>query len=583
MTIVAKNPEIGQGIKTSFPMIIADELDVDWASVRIEQADLDDSKFGGQMTGGSFATPFNWTPMRQVGAAARSMFVTAAAQIWNVSPSECRTATGKVIHEASNRSIAYGELAEKVATLPPPPLDSVKLKGPKEYRIIGKTKPGADTRAIVTGQALFGIDVKVPGMLHAVFEKCRVFGGTVAKANLEEIRKLPGVKHAFVVERPIIHDSVLPADPGLENGIAIVAETWWQAQSARRKLQVSWNEGPRASQSSAAFAQRAEQLSKEAPQRTIRSDSDVEAALKAADKVVEAAYAYPFIAHAPLEPQGATAVWKDGSIEIWTTSQSPGSGRRMIAQALGIEEKNVQVHMVRGGGGFGRRATNDYIVEAAYIAKQAGAPVKLLWSREDDMTHNYYRPGGFQYMKAGLDNSGKVTAWRDHFVSYGEGERYVNSGAMGLMEFPQRFVKNFALHSSVQPLGIKTGTLRAPSSNAFAFVIQSFIDELAAAAKKGSDSVPSGTPEQRRAASGAFPRRTRWIRASRHGRVSHEGRLTTGRREVELGKALLAQVNRPGRCLPFQPFRVFRRSSGGYGGRGQQGQGQQGVGCRRCG
>jgi isoquinoline 1-oxidoreductase subunit beta len=484
VTIVAKNPEAGQGIKTMLPMLIAEELDVAWNSVKIEQADLDDVRFAPQFLGGSTATPSNWTPMRQVGAAGRQLFITAAAQTWNVPAAECTTASGRVLHAASNRSLGYGELAAKVAALPAPNLAEVKLKDPAEYKIIGHTQTGTDVKAIVTGQPVFGIDVEVPGMLYAVYEKCGVFGGTVTKANLEEIRKLPGVKHAFVVERPVITDTVLPADPGLENGIAIVAETWWHAQSAREKLQVTWNEGPRASLSSAGFAQRADEMSKQAPQRTIRTDGDVEGALKNAAKTVEAAYSYPFISHATLEPQVAAAHWKDGSLELWCASQAPSIGCRMVAQTLGMAEKDIRIHQVRGGGAFGRRYLHDFLAEAAIISKQADAPVKLVWSREDDMRHDYYRAGGFQYLAGGLDSSGKIVAWRNHFISYGDGNRFIANGAMGPTEFPQRFVPNYALHASVQPLGIRTGPLRAPSSNAFAFVIQSFIDELAHAAGK---------------------------------------------------------------------------------------------------
>lgn len=485
VTIMAKNPELGQGVKTMLPMMIADEMDADWKQVKIEQADFDDKKYAGQIAGGSTATPTNWTPMRQAGAGARALLITAAAQTWNVPESQLSTSGGKVMDKSTNKSIGYGELASKIVSLPMPALNTLKLKDPSQYTIIGRSQTQYDLPNIVTGKPIFAIDMQLPGMAYAVYEKCGVFGGKPVSANLDEIKKLPGVKTAFLVnDRPEITTPVIPGDPGLENGVAIVAETWWAAQSARKKLQVQWDEGPRKTGSSTAYTAKADELHKNGPKWTIRKDGDPDAAFGSAAKVVEAAYSYPFISHAPLEPQNCTAHYENGKLTIWSNSQIPGNGRRLASQVTGVPEEDITFHMVRGGGGFGRRLTNDYCAEAAYIAKQAGMPVKLLWAREDDMQHDYYRPGGFQYLKGGVDASGKLVAWHNHFVSYGAGQQFASAAAMGPTEFPQRFIPNYHLEASVQELAIRTGSLRAPSSNAFAFVIQSFIDELAHAAGK---------------------------------------------------------------------------------------------------
>ncbi len=473
VTIMAQNPEIGQGVKTMLPMLIAEELDVAWSQVRVEQGDFDPSRFRGQFAGGSMATPMHYNSMRQVGAVGRAMLVEAAAQQFGVSADECTTSEGVVHHAKSGRSAGYGELAAAAAKLDAPSTNSVALKDPKDFKIIGTRIAGVDNPSITTGKPLFGIDVNVPGMKYAAFERCAVHGGTVASANLDEVLAAPGVTDAFVIQ----------ADSGV-NGVAIVGDSWWLVDQARRLLSVTWNEGEGASQSSAGFAARAEELAGATPERSLKADGDAAAALGSAAKTVKASYSYPFLAHAPLEPQNTTAHWQNGKIEMWAPTQTPQQAQAEVAKALGIEAAAVTIHLTRMGGGFGRRLYNEPMIEAAEIAKRVGSPVKLVWSREDDTRHDRYRPAGFHHLEGGVDDTGKLVAWSDHFVTFGDGTRFADSATMSPSEFPATFVENFSVGVSQMPLAMPTGALRAPTSNAISFVMQSFIDELAHAAGK---------------------------------------------------------------------------------------------------
>jgi isoquinoline 1-oxidoreductase beta subunit len=482
VTIMARASESGQGMRNMLPMLIAEELDVDWKDVRVQQAELNEKIYGAQFSGGSANTPQGWEPMRRVGAAGRMLLITAAAQTWGVPEPECTTQSGRVLHAGSGRSAAYGELADKAAALPAPALSSVKLKDPKDYRIIGHSQAGVDTHGIVTGKPLFGIDVQLPGMLYAAIEKAPVFAGKVKSANIEQIKALPGVRHVLVIDGGITPAAFTPWEPGMEPGIAIVADTWWQAQKARKQLKVDWDLGPAATQSTDGFKKRAEELLVAAPGTTVRKYGDVDAALRSSAKVVEATYQYPLIAHVTMEPQGATAHWKDGKLEMWSTSTLPVDGRGLVAKTLGIQESDISTHMVRSGGSFGRRLQNDYAVEAAWIAKRIDAPVKLLWSREDDIGHDAFRPGGTVGLKAGLDAQGKITAWRHHLVTFGDAKHSASGGGIGADTYPAGFPPAYALYTSAQPLMLRAGALRAPGDNAYCWVAQSFLDEVAHAA-----------------------------------------------------------------------------------------------------
>ncbi len=471
VTIVSKQPEMGQGVKTSLPMVIAEQLEVAWKDITIEQGDFDEKKYGNQGAGGSNSTPNNYDNFHLVGATARTMLVEAAAQTWGVPASECRAENATVIH-SSGKKLTYGQLAAKAATLPVPAKEAVKLKEPKDFKLLGQRISQFDTPKIVTGKPLFGIDTKLPGMLYAVYEKCPAFGGKVVSANLDQIKTLPGVKDAFVIEGNGKVKELVP-------GIAIVADSTWAAFSARKQLKVVWDEGKVASESWENFVSQAKEKAAQPGQRTLRKDGDPDAALASAAKVVEANYVYPFISHANLEPQNTTAYWNDGVMEVWSPTQIPTIGAGLVSRVLGIAPEKIKLHITRAGGGFGRRIGADYLIEAAAIAHKLKAPVKLTWSREDDLRHDQYRPGGLHFLKGGVDAKGKVVAWKNHFFTFGEGGSPGSGGGLSPDEFPGRWIANYQAEQTMFDTGWPMGPWRAPGSCVFAWVIHSFIDELA--------------------------------------------------------------------------------------------------------
>jgi len=554
VTILAQNPEIGQGVKTMLPMLIAEELDVSWDQVTVEQADLNTDLYAAQFAGGSRATPTHFMPQRQVGASARHVLLGAAAQRWGVDREELTTEAGVVHHRASGRSAGYGELVDEAATLPAPDPETIPLKDASEFTIIGTDKGNVDIDAIVTGEPLFGIDFTLPGMLYAVYQKCPVYGGGVVRANLDEVRAAPGVQDAFVIEGG---DDL----QGLLSGVAIVGDNWWLVNQARENvLQVEWDEGATASQSSAGFdADARALLERDAPGMPLRSDGDFAGSWSTAEHRVEADYDYPFLAHAPLEPQNCTALFDDGRLELWAPTQTPARGRGMAAEVLGIAEEDITLHLERMGGGFGRRLYNDFLVETAAIAERLeGTPVKLLWTREDDTRHDMYRPGGWHRLQGGVNADGELQAWRNHFVSFGEGDRFASSAGLGDDEFPAGCVPHMEMGASLMPFGIPTGALRAPGSNALAFVYQSFLDELADEAGGGPPPLPTRPP------GGGRP-------GDRAGSGPHEPRAGGGRRDVRMGQpGESASGSRHGHRLPLLPHGVRGGGGRGHGGPGRR-------------
>jgi isoquinoline 1-oxidoreductase subunit beta len=472
--IYSKGPEIGQGIKTAFPLIIAEELDAKWSDVVVEQAPVNPAVYGRQSAGGSRSIPDSWDQLRQAGAVARMMLIGAAAASWKVPADQCTTRDSAVWN--GKRSLKYGALVAKASAQPVPDPVTVKLKQRSEYRLLGKSYTGVDNHKVVTGEPLFGIDQSLPGLKCAVYEKCPATGGKVRSANLDEIRKLPGVRDAFVIEGNGKPTEVMP-------GVAIIADTTWAAFQARKQLRVEWDESGASKDSWKDILQRAALLGKQATgEKTTIATGDTGAALAHATKTVDAFYTYPFVSHSPLEPQNCTAWAHDGIVEFWAPTQTADRALQTVAGALGVPVEQIKINQTRVGGGFGRRLMNDYVCEAGAIAQRARIPVKLVWTREQDMAHDFYRPGGFHSLAGGLDADGRLVAWRNHFITFStDGTNPVSGGNMPAEEFPAQNLPNYLLTQTMLPLATPCGPWRAPRSCSVAWVIQSFLHELAMA------------------------------------------------------------------------------------------------------
>lgn len=477
VVIGAKNAEIGQGAKTMLPMLIAEELDLDWAQVRIEQTHADQAVFGAQSAGGSRTTPREWLPMRRAGATARAMFVGAAAKRWGVAADTLTTASGKV-RDPAGRTLSYAALAADAAAMPVPNPESLPLKPASAFRIIGQPIGSVDTPAIVAGKPLFGIDLKLPGMLHAVLVTCPAFGGLLKSANLAEVQALPGVAKVLTIKGDGQAESLV-------DGVAILAKSWWSANKARAALRVAWDDGAQTGFASEGYAAQAAVRHGGKGDAEVLRDGAIEAAFAEAAKRVTADYHYPFLAHGTLEPQNCTALFKDGGIEIWAPTQNPEAGRALVAKALNLPPERIRINLVRIGGGFGRRLMNDYMVQAAAIAAQVpGTPVKLLYSREDDFQRDFYRPAGWHRFRAAIDGKGRLTGLHDHFVTPGREGKAVRGGDLGATELPAGLGPAVLFERSLVETNMPTGWLRAPGSNGLAFAFQGFLDEVAEAAGK---------------------------------------------------------------------------------------------------
>jgi isoquinoline 1-oxidoreductase beta subunit len=493
--LVVTRSEMGQGVRTALAMILAEELGADWSRVKIEQGDCD-PQYGDMTTGGSMSIRSTWDPLRKAGASARDMLLTAAAQTWGVTKEECSPTGESVIeHKKTGRKLTYGQLAVKAASVPVP--KDVPLKAPKDYRIVGTKRARVDGQHIVIGEAHYGIDTKVPGMLFAVVARPPVFGGKVKKFDATRALAVPGVRKVFempAVEMPPLFGEERKPDSGhqhyLWGGVAVVADSTWQAIAGRRALTIDWDNGPGAEESTEKQRATLTELLK-TDGKELKKIGDPDAAISSAAKTIEADYETPFLAHMTMEPVNSTASVHDGKCEVWAPTQNPNGMATALASVLNLPQSALTIHITLIGGGFGRRLCIDYGVEAALISRSAAAPVKVIWTRDDDIRHDYYRPISHHRLRAGLDAQGQVTTWLHHIAAPSTDSTFLggevpDTGGTEIAGtgLASGTVPNYLLQQSFLHTAVPRGYWRAVDTNWNHFAVQCFIDEIAAATSK---------------------------------------------------------------------------------------------------
>jgi isoquinoline 1-oxidoreductase beta subunit len=486
VTIVAHRSEMGTGVRTSLPLVVAEEMEADWSRVKVAQAHGDEVKYGNQDTDGSRSTRHYLMPMRQIGASARAMLEAAAAKRWGVPASEVKAANHEVVHPSSGRRLGFGELAADAAKEPVPDLASLKLKDPKDFRYLGKGQISiVDLRDITVGTAQYGSDTRLPGMKYAVIARPPVTGGKLKSFDPSEAMKVSGVEKVMEVQGWPWPSKFQPL-----GGVAVIARNTGAAIKGRDALKIVWEDGANGNYDSAAYRTELEEAARK-PGLVVRKEGDVDTALKGADKVIVGEYYLPHLAHVSMETPVAVADVKDGKAEIWAPVQSPGGTREDVAKTLGIPEANVTVNVTLLGGGFGRKSKCDFALEAALISKAIGSPVKVQWTREDDVRHDFLHTVSVERIEAGLDKSGKVTAWRHRSVAPTIYSTFAPNAVhaapfelgMGLIDMPFE-IANIQCENPEAAAHARIGWFRSVSNIPRAFAIQSMVGELAHATNR---------------------------------------------------------------------------------------------------